>query len=476
MPAINPYVRVPANGWLALLIFSICALISSNPWLTLLSIWLVPVFVILLWRRYEPPILLFAVIVQWAVVSTKAFHADALNVPVAELFGNKVIVEAILRGLIGLVVMAIGMRVALRGVPAQQSHEVWSEGAGVSIVQAWYMYLATFALSVVFQGFIWLFPGLTQILLPIFNLKWVFFFLLAYAVFVQQRRYALLWLTVGIEVLVGFSGFFSGFKQVFFVLAVAYMSVGVPLRGQRFVFVVLITLMVFALGVVWMTVRDDYRDYVSAGTGMQVVRVDMERRLLRLGDLMLNAEQEEFIEGAERLAKRIAYVDMFAYVLMRVPDPVPHEEGKLWGRAIRHIFMPRILFPEKARLKSDSELTMLYTGLSLASNAQGTSISMGYMAESYIDFGSVVMYVPIFILGILWGGIYRYFVTRGPPIMLGYAVAVTVLINANQFEMHISKLMGSVIMNFIVMAILLKYVLPHFWTWMTSPRRLVTES
>ena len=36
----------------------------------------------LLWRRYEPPILLFAVMVQWAEVSTKVFHADVLDVPV----------------------------------------------------------------------------------------------------------------------------------------------------------------------------------------------------------------------------------------------------------------------------------------------------------------------------------------------------------------------------------------------------------
>jgi len=120
-------------------------------------------------------------------------------------------------------------------------------------------------------------------------------------------------------------------------------------------------------------------------------------------------------------------------------------------------------------------MSMFYTGLALASAAQGTSISMGYMVESYIDFGPVFMYVPIFLLGTLWGGMYRYFVSRGPPTLLGYSVAVTVLINANQFGMYTSKLLGSMLMSFIVMALLLRFVLPYLWGWIASPHRIVAD-
>ena len=475
MPTSSAYIRVPANGWLSLAAVSGVALVTSNPWLTLLSLWILPMFVVLLWRRYEPPILLFATMVQWAEVSTKIFHADVLNISVTDLFADAVIVESILRGLTGLIIMAVGMRLALKGLPPRRPREMWREGSGISIVQTWYLYLGAFALSLAFQGFIWLVPGLTQILLPLFNLKWIFFFLLAYTVFLKQRQYWLLWLTVGLEVLIGFSGYFSGFKQVFFVLAVAYMSIGVRLRGRRLAFVGAITIMVVALGIVWMTIREDYRFYVNAGTGMQVVRVSMEERLSKLANLLSSADPEDFVKGAEKLATRVAYVDMFAYVLKRVPDSVPHEDGRLWGRAIRHVLMPRIIFPEKARLRSDSEMSMFYTGLALASAAQGTSISMGYMVESYIDFGPVFMYVPIFLLGTLWGGMYRYFVTRGPPTLLGYSVAVAVLINANQFGMYTSKLLGSMLMSFIVMVLLLRFVLPYLWGWIASPHRIVAD-
>jgi hypothetical protein len=303
-------------------------------------------------------------------------------------------------------------------------------------------------------------------------LKWVFFFLLAYAVFLKQRSYEILWLTVGLEVTVGFSGFFSGFKQVFFVLAVAYMSLGTRLRGRRLAFVAAITGLVFALGVVWMTVREDYRDFVNAGTGMQIIKVKMERRLSKLLQLIADSDAEDYVDGADRLAKRIAYVDMFSYVLKRVPESIPHEDGEIWGRAIRHVLMPRVFFPEKAHLRSDSDMTIIYTGLTLGSDRQGTSISMGYIVESYIDFGSTFMYAPIFVLGLLWGGMYRYFITRAPPRLLGYAVAVTVLIHANQFGMQLSKLLGSMFMSFIVMALLLKFALPYLRGWITVSQNI----
>ena len=357
MPTDSPCVRIPTNGWLTLLAASVGASVSSNAWLTLLSIWVVPIFVVLLWRRYEPPILLFAIMAQWAEVSTKVIHADILDVSVTELFGDAVVVESILLGLIGLVTMAVGMRLALKGLQLQTSRELWHESWGISIVQTWHLYLGAFILGLALQGFVWQVPRLTQLLLPIFNLKWIFFFLFAYAVFLKQRNYGLLWLTVGLEVVIGFSGFFSGFKQVFFVLAVAYMSIGVRLRGRQLAFVGIIILMVFSLGVVWMTIREDYRYYVNAGTGMQIVKVNMESRLSKLASLLSNAESDDYLDGAEKLAKRVAYVDMFAYVLKRVPDSMPYEDGRLPCRSpfSQCRLVRRFHFPSRTVLSANAD-------------------------------------------------------------------------------------------------------------------------
>ena len=120
---------------------------------------------------------------------------------------------------------------------------------------------------------------------------------------------------------------------------------------------------------------------------------------------------------------RLSYVDFFAVVLDTVPSQLPHENGALWLDAITRPFMPRLFFPAKAII-DDSERTNYYTGLAVAGSEEGTSISLGYVAESYIDFGAPLMMVPIFGLGLVLGGFYRKMLTLDRPrALLGMSLA-----------------------------------------------------
>ena len=113
--------------------------------------------------------------------------------------------------------------------------------------------------------------------------------------------------------------------------------------------------------------------------------VDYRDRVTELARLVAQLDGRAMAKGAENLMQRMAYVDFFAVVLDTVPAMLPHENGALWWDAISRPFMPRLFFPDKTAI-DDSTRTDYYTGLRMASR-QGTSISIGYMAESYIDFG-----------------------------------------------------------------------------------------
>ena len=76
-----------------------------------------------------------------------------------------------------------------------------------------------------------------------------------------------------------------------------------------------------------------------------------------------------------------------ALALRRVPAVLPYTRGAILGRAIKHILKPRILFPEKAEMASDSNMVRRYSGVWVAGPKEGTSIAFGYAAESYVDFG-----------------------------------------------------------------------------------------
>jgi len=67
------------------------------------------------------------------------------------------------------------------------------------------------------------------------------------------------------------------------------------------------------------------------------------------------------------------------------------------------------------------------------------------------------MYIPVFLLGVLWGLLYRYFIkSAGSAHLIGYALSVIVLFNAMFFETGIVKLLGGVITSYLVALVLLK--------------------
>jgi hypothetical protein len=110
-----------------------------------------------------------------------------------------------------------------------------------------------------------------------------------------------------------------------------------------------------------------------------------------------------------------------------------------------HVLTPRFLFPDKPAL-DDSERTRLYAGVQVAGTETGTSIGIGYVGESYVDFGPIWMFAPIFFLGLFYGFINRFFISRAKYKLLGAAMAVSVLIfNAYAIETSNIKLVGGVV-------------------------------
>src|SRR5207247_92942 len=103
------------------------------------------------------------------------------------------------------------------------------------------------------------------------------------------------------------------------------------------------------------------------------------------------------------LVARIDSIWQFSLVLERVPREIPHENGKLTSRAIKHVLTPRILFPNKPSLGTDSWLPIYYAGISVG---EGTSVGIGYMAEFYVDFGYPGMFLPLLAYGVMLGGFY----------------------------------------------------------------------
>lgn len=436
------------------------AISSENTLLTLAAFGLVPLFFKLHWSPRQFPILLFILGMQWLQVTMKIFHANVMGEPVENLFVSSSITQAIWYSMAGLLVLALGMR-AGAGVRSHTVH-TFNRMYEFSLRQLWFAYLVSMIAGVLLKATIFAIPQLTQILLPLLNIRWVFFLLLLISVLLKRKGYQMVFIAVAFEVIIGFTGYFSQFKTVFYYLLVGYFAIRPKIGKREIILGSLMLSLVLLLSLFWTSVKVEYRVFLNQGTGQQTVDRTVGERFSWLGNAIVDDSQSSIGDSAENLASRVAYTDFFGYTIMWVPSRVDYQYGAVWGAAIRHILQPRLLFPDKPSLPSDSEQTMQYTGQFLASGEQGTSISIGYMGESYIDFGFPGMLIPIFLVGLLYGLIYRYFILRETGNGVASALVVVCLMGVIQLEMQSVKLLGSIVMTFIVYALLLKYIVPIF--------------
>jgi hypothetical protein len=452
--------RVPNAIWLAVGTLSFLGLFTPNPGLTIAAAVLLAWFFLLLWRPGEPPILLLAVGFQWLQVTTKIFNADMVGLPVNEL--NKLqgnVEKAIWLSMIALALLAMGMRMALARYNSAHTESAHAEAMLFSPNRIWLLYLVSATLSIGILSAAWAIPAITQLALALANIKWAVYFMLAYVCFLRPERLYLLLMAFGIELALGFGSYFSSFKTVFFVTILAFMASGKKLSGKQIAIVASLTSVLLVLSLIWTAIKIDYRDYLSGGQRAQIVTRGYFERIQTLFDMVAELEKEDMANAVQDMADRISYVDFFGRVLTVVPARVAHEDGALWIGALQHIFMPRLLFPDKPVLRNDSEITNYYTGLSVSGEREGTSIGIGYVAESYVDFGTYGMFAPMLALGLLWGAMYRFFTTRKHiPVIFGYGLTVAVLLNAMFFEIANVKLLGGVVTSFLVAFVVQKFL------------------
>ena len=449
------------------LVACLVSTLTTNPTLTAASIAVLVLIPALLWRRGEPPVMVLALTMQWAQVATRVFQADAAGITVYQLSASTHIETAIWLGLIGIALLAVGMRIGIKHVAAYSPAFVDYQLRRFSIGRVFLVYAGLAAFSLFIPSLVWRALAFAQILLILGTLKWAAYYLLGYLTLRRRSRTGLFVGATMFELVTGI-GYFSDFKMAFFFGALIFFSLHVRVTMRTILVVTVTAVALFGMSLVWVGIKHQYREYLSQGTKQQVVLVSPADRLRTFFVMARNVSSRDLSKDLKTLLERVGYVDFFAAAMDYVPALRSHTNGALLWRAIEHVLVPRLLNPNKPVLPSDSELTMEFTGLTLASGDRGTSISLGYMPENYLDFGPVMMFVPIFLFGVGYGLMYRYCLTRTPLRGIGYAFATVVLIGANQFEAAQVKLLGGMLMRFIVCALVLRYAMPSVCRWLQA--------
>jgi hypothetical protein len=203
----------------------------------------------------------------------------------------------------------------------------------------------------------------------------------------------------------------------------------------------------------------EYREFLSGGERSQLVKVSKQQALQKLWELTNQFNEAKYVIGFEALIKRIYFLEYFSATINHIPKQRPHLDGEVWSKSLQHIFMPRLFFPEKEAI-DDSKQTYLLTGIRVADATEGTSISAGYMAESYADYGEYGMHLAIFMMGFVLGLIYYKMASNSLNQLWGFALIFPMFFLLNINGKALIKIFGDTAYFFIVFYFLKRYLVP----------------
>ena len=398
--------------WQPLIVGAVAVVASllAEDWIAGIAVWV-------LWAGWRylpsdegPPVLALAFTFQWVQVVLGIFYY-AVTRHRLEAMDFSDYRPMVLIGLGCLVALLIGLRLGMRLLRQTRL----SGERELSVPFTWHelllFYIVSVALTGIVQQLAWQIPVLTQGILALSFTRLLLLFLLFRRAAQPQFRWGWIGALLVGEVVLGFTGFFAGFREPLMLATLVFLEAFDRRKGRHWLALSTLAAVMALSGVMWMGIRTDYRrDFVNEVFAES--RAARLERVLSLSFAWLALDLDARISTMDFFANRLWAVYYPALAVSRVPSVLPHENGALLGTAVWHLLTPRLFFPEKKVLESDSEMVREYSGVWVAGADEGTSIAFGYAAESYVDFGVPLMFIPVFVYGLWLGMAYRWFVQK----------------------------------------------------------------
>ncbi len=366
-----------------------------------------------------PPILFIALTMHWIqIVIGLYYHALTGHTPLAMAMAPADYREMVELGLGAVMMITTGITLGdmlVRDKPEEKIREYAISDDYLTVY-----YLAAVVFRGAIQALLWASPSVSQAVYVLTFLRLGLFYIVLRR-FVSHERYGRAAFVLGIEVALGFTGYFSEFKDPLLVALVVFFELFDRRRVAHWVGIGGLLATCLVAGVLWMSIRGDLRSRIAEGRA----GASPQERLgviLDMSQSWWKGDSADKLDDIERFVDRVWDVYYPALALARVPSVMPHENGAILMATLQHIATPRVLFPDKKELESDSMSVRKYTGLMVAGPEQGTSIAFGYAIQSYIDFGVPLMFLPILGFGVLAGVSYRWLITH----LRHYEIAIAV--------------------------------------------------
>ncbi len=388
-----------------------------------------------------PPVIPMALSFQWCQVAIGIYY-HGLTGRVLPPIENSDYRPMLLMGLVSLLVLVLGLRGGFRFFARRSKRPTSGPSFAFTPYQVFVLYASSVVVSGIVREVAWGFPALTQGLLALTYLRLALLLLLVRRLSQPRLEWRRISLLVGLEILLGFMGYFASFKEPLVMAAVALYEAFDRRRKEHWIAAVSLGFATLLAGYLWMGIRSELRKDIDT----EVQLAPGESKLGRVASLSTDfagSGTEVFLQNLDFFVDRIWAIYYPALAVSRVPLYLPHENGALLKSAVLHVVMPRAFFPDKPDLPSDSALVRKYSGLWVAGEDESTNIAFGYLAESYVDFGLPFVFAPVLVFGFLMGAAYHRLLTliRYRELAVGL-VTVVFWLALYQFERSWGKTLG----------------------------------
>lgn len=421
----------------------------------------------LLVRPGMPVAVAYLFLWQWLQIFTRVLQSIVDGESLANgLYGPNV-ARAYWYMLASLVVMAVAFRFVLGNAkpPTLQERTAHYEWRPIDIFT---MYVAFLFIAVGCRYAAYAVSALDQPLDAFGRVKIILLFMLFATVLGTGRGHNFMWAAAGLELVMGFSGLLSDFKGVFIYLALAALAARVKVKGTTVAVGLIGLAFLMYLALFWTSVKAEYREFATKSSDSQNVKAAFDERFGYLGSRLAASGDIDWSLASYALLSRLAYTDIFGSVI-GVQETAPEQVfmGQ-WKDAVEHVLKPRFLFPGKAALSDTEVYVRLARGDASEQLRLGTSISVGYMSENFVDLGFPGMLAGVFGLAVLYAVVIRYFLAFKQPWLLkeGVVLAFIVGVGQNGVEMSLPKILGATVMFFLVYTLLARFVFPTALNWL----------
>ena len=462
-------IKVDDGVKISLFIILICQLFFLNGLYLFLAMVCLYSGIYYLQRPYKSSVFTIIFIYHFLQIIAGIWQATYLGNDIDYRSGNMGLATA--ASLAGLMVMFAPIIYYQNKLPEISLAILKKHSDRLSINKTFYTYLIAFFLSGLLNPIRFLLPGYTQIIITLVNLKWFFFLLFGFQSVLKSKRKKEFYSFIALEFFLGFYSFFSDFKTVVFFVVVIYIAMLRNFSFKKLIIGSLISIFVFFGATLWTTVKVEYRQFLNKGSASQNVEVSQNEALSKLYDITNSQNKKVTNSATENFLDRLQGTYHLAKTMDRVPDIIPYQNGANWGETFAFVFTPRLFNPDKGDLNTSEKATK-YTGISYAGLNQGTSFSLGYFSDCYIDFGFFGMIVSLFLIGLLFGTIYFYFLRNSSPnFIFNYSVVCALFMKFFAFEMDSVFFIGGLYTDLLMYFLLLKFFFPWLYRFLLDHKQ-----